>query len=107
MHLGLGNVVLGNRNRKVSRFLDAGALQRGDFHDLAAHHLFQLLNVNLIPIFLDDVRHVNSHDNRDAQLQKLRAQIEVTFQVGTVNDIKNYVGPVLKQVFLATTSSRV
>ena len=63
MHLSLGDMLLGSSHRKVGRLLDAGRPLMQKFPQPHSPLPFQLLNIDLIAIFPDDIHHVNSHDN--------------------------------------------
>ena len=74
-----------------SGFGCAGALEGGNGNDFDAEFLGKLLQVNPVAVFLNQVSHVYGDDNRDAQLKQLGGQIQVSFQVGAVDDIQDAV----------------
>ena len=73
---GLG--ILGSIDSGLGGLHDAGALQSGDLHNLAAQLTGQLAYVDLIAVLLDDIHHVDGDDHRDAKLGQLRGQVKVT-----------------------------
>ena len=77
---------------------DAGALQSGDLHHLAAQLPGQLLGVDAVTVLLHHIHHVDGHHNGNAQLGELRGEVEVALQVGAVDDIQNGIGTLLDQV---------
>ena len=72
-------------------FHNACALQSGDLQNRAAQLTGQLLDVDLVSVLLDDVHHVDRHDDRDAKLGQLRGEVEVTLKVRAVDDVQNRV----------------
>ncbi|CDD78662.1 unknown [Dialister sp. CAG:357] len=82
---------LGSLDGSFSSFLAALALQRGDFHDFAAQFLAHLLDVDLVPALLDEVHHVDCHDDRQPDFNQLCGEVQVSFQICTIDDIQNHV----------------
>ena len=82
-----------------SRCVDIGSLQSRDADELHTHLFRQLFQINLIPVLLDQIHHVDGYDNRNAQLCELGCQIEVSLQVRTINDIQDSIRPLCNQVF--------
>ena len=80
---------------------------RGGLHHRAAQLTGQLLGVDLVAVLADHVHHVDGDDHRDTQLGKLGGQVEVTLQIGAVDDVEDGVGPLTDQVVTGTTSSSV
>ena len=62
-------------DRFLSSFLDTGQLQSGDLYNGAAQLLGKLAYVDLVTVFIHNIDHVDSHDNRDTQFHQLCAQI--------------------------------
>ena len=79
-------------------FHNACALQSGDLQNRAAQLTGQLLDVDLVSVLLDDVHHVDRHDDRDAKLGQLCGEVEVTLKVRAVDDVQNRVGALGDQV---------
>ncbi len=77
---------------------DTGSLQSGDLGHSAAQLLGELLKINMVAVFPDQVTHVDRHDDGDAQLDQLCGQIEVSLKVGAVDDIEDGIRPLLDQV---------
>ena len=76
----------------------AFALQCGGFHNLAAKLGSQLSGINLIAVLADDINHVQSHSYRIAHLHNLGSQVQVTLDVGAVNQIQYAVNIALQQI---------
>ena len=93
---GLG--ALGGGDGSLGGLHNAGALQGGDLHDLAAQLAGQLGHVDLVAVLLDDIHHVDGDDNGDTQLGQLRGQVQVTLQVRTIDDVQDGVGTLVDQV---------
>ena len=77
---------------------NAGALQCGDLHNLAAQLTTKLRRVDGVAVLLYHVHHVDSHHNRDTKLGELSGQVKVTLQVGAIDDVQDGVGALLDQV---------
>ena len=71
---------------------DARAFQSGDFHDPAAQLAGKFADVNLVAVLADHVNHIDCNHNRNPEFGQLRGEVEVSFQVGTVDDVQNRVG---------------
>ena len=95
---GDGFNVLGGINGGFCGFHDTGALQCGDFHDLAAQLLCQLVGVNLIAVFPHNIHHVHGDDHGDAQLGQLSGQVQVALQIGAVDDVQDGIGTLANQI---------
>ena len=78
------------------RFGDAGAFQRGDLHDLATECTGQLADVDFVAVLLHDVHHVD--DDRDPEFRQLGREVEVSLEVGTVDDVEDRVRALMRQV---------
>ena len=65
-HLGRLRLLLGSLDGSVSSFLNAFAFQSRDLDDFAAQAFAQLLLINLITSFADQVRHVQRDDHRNS-----------------------------------------
>ena len=95
---GDGLAVLGSLHGGLGGLHDTGTLQGGDLHHLAAQLTGQLLGVDLVAVLADHIHHVDGDDHGDAQLGKLGGQVEVTLQIGAVDDVEDGVGPLTDQV---------
>ena len=83
---------------QLSSLHAAFALQCADLNSLAAQLCAELLQVDLITILADQVDHVDGHNHRNAQLNQLGGQVQVTFNVGTINDIQDGIRLFIDQV---------
>ena len=89
---------LGSGDRSLGSLLAALALQGGDLNSLAAQLLGELGQVDLVAVLADQVDHVDCHDNGDAQLDQLGGQVEVTLDVGAINDVQDGIGLLVDEV---------
>ena len=90
--------LLGSGDGQLGSLLAALVLQGGDLDGLAAQLVGQLLQVDLVAVLADEVDHVDSHDNGDAELDQLGGQVEVTLDVGAVDDVQDGVGLLIDEV---------
>ena len=90
--------LLGSGDGQLGGLLAALVLQGGDFDGLAAQLVGQLLQVDLVAVLADEVDHVDSHDHGDAELDQLGGQVEVTLDVGAVDDVQDGVGLLIDEV---------
>ena len=93
-----GLAVLGGINGSLGGSHHAGPLQRGDLHHLAAQLAGKLFYIDLIAVLLHDVHHIDGDDDRDAKLGQLGGQVQVTLQVGTINDVQDGIGALAQQI---------
>ena len=88
--------------RKLNGFFrslhNAVAFQRGNLHHRAAQLLRQFFCHDLIAVFPYQIHHINGHHHRDPQFHKLCAEIEISLQVRTVNDIQDRVRLLIDQI---------
>ena len=82
------------------------AFQRRNLDNPAAERAGQLLR-QFFAAPAHDVHHVNGDDDRYAQLKQLGGQIQVAFEVGSVDNVEYRVRPLANEIFRATTSSSV
>ena len=73
----------------VSSFLNTLAFKSRDFIDRAACFLRKFLSVDNIALFLENIEHIYSDNNRNTKFCKLSSKIKVSFEVSTVYDVKN------------------
>ena len=85
-------------HRSLSSLLGPFSLQRADLDHVAAQSFPKLHQVNIVPVLANQVNHIHCHHNRIAQFQKLRCQVEVSFDVGSVDDIQNRIRMLLNQI---------
>ena len=88
-HLGL---VLRSLDSLVGCLGDTSAFKSGYLADFAAEFLGELLDIYFVAVLLYDIHHVDRSDYRDTELNELGGQVEVTFKVGTVDDVQYRVG---------------
>ena len=79
--------VLGRIDRCFCRFHDTVTFQCGDINDFTAELSLKFRNIDLIPVFLNDIHHVDGHDDRDPKLGELGRQVEVSFEIRTIDDV--------------------
>ena len=82
----------------LGSFLNAGAPQSGDLHNLTAQLTAQLGHIDLVACLLDQIHHVDGHHNGDAQLGQLGGQVQVPLQVGAVDDVQDGIGALADQI---------
>ena len=85
-------------NGFIGSFLNTGALQCGNFNNLASQFLGKLVNADLVAALADNVHHVDGNNDRNAQFNELCGQIEVTLQVCTINDVQDCIRAFLNQI---------
>ena len=90
--------VLRESHSLFSRIRDSVALKSGNFNYVAAKLLCEGFRVDPIPVFLHNIHHIDSHDNRNSQLHQLCGQIEVSLQVCSVNNIDDGIRPFCQQI---------
>ena len=93
-----GNLALSSFHCLPGSLINACALQCGNFHDLAAQFLCQLVNADLVAVLADNVHHVDGDNYRNAKLHQLCGEVQVTFQIGAVDDVQDGVGLLLDQI---------
>ena len=87
-----GDAALCGRDHFIGSLVDPGPLEGGDLHDLAAELVAERLDVDTVPVLLDQVHHVEGDHDRDPKFQALRGEIEISLQVRRVHDIEDRVG---------------
>ena len=70
-----------------TRFFQSGNLDYGN-----AEPVFEFFFVDFVAVFFYGVHHVESHDHRNVDFEKLRSEIKVTLKVCSVNDIYYAIG---------------
>ena len=76
----------------LKEFLDALVLKSRDHHDRATELLGKLVRVDLIAVLLDQVGHVEGNDHGQAGLDNLKRQVQVTLEVGGIDDLNDNIG---------------
>ena len=79
-------------------FHDTVALQRGDIYYFTAELTGELRKIDLIPVFLDDIHHVDRYNDRDTKLCQLCGQVEVSLEVRTIDDVQDRIRSLADQV---------
>ena len=88
-HLALGS---GGLLNLLEQLLDTLVLKSRDHHDRAAELLGQLVGVDLVTVLLDQVGHVEGNDHGQAGLDNLKRQVQVTLEVGGIDDLDDNIG---------------
>ena len=76
----------------LEQLRDALVLKSGDHHDRATELLGELVRIDLIAVLLDQVGHVEGNDHRQAGLDNLKRQVQVTLKVGGIDDLDDNIG---------------
>ncbi len=90
--------LFGGGDGSLGSLLAALVLQGGDLNSLTAQFLGELVQVDLVAVLANQVDHVDCHDNGDAQLDQLGGQVEVTLDVGTIDDVQDGIGLLVDEV---------
>lgn len=77
---------------------DSVAFKGGDLNYLAAELAGELIDVYLVAVLLNDVHHVDGDNNGDAELGQLGGEIEVSFEVRTVDYVKYSVRALIDKI---------
>ena len=93
-----GFAVLCGINCSLSRLHDTCALQRGYLNNLAAELACKLCSVDLVARLLDNIHHVNSNNDGNAKLGELCGEVQVSFEVCTVDYVEDGVGAFTDEV---------
>ena len=83
---------------RFRRFHHTVSLQGGNLHHFTAQLAGKILRIQLITVLLHNVHHIDGNHHRYAKLYQLRGQVQIPFQVGSVNDIQDRVRPFIDQV---------
>ena len=84
--LGMG-VIPGQFHSFFCSFGAAFAFQGGNLQYHTAESFAQLLQVDIITVFANQIDHVDCHYDRMAQLNQLGGQVQIALNIGAVNDI--------------------
>ena len=74
------------------------ALDGAGLDDLAAQRIGELFDVDPVAVLADHIHHVEGDDHWHADLQQLGGQVQVAFQVGSVDDVDHRVWVLVYQV---------
>ncbi len=91
-------LLLCNFNCLFRSFLDTSTLQCRNFYNLAAQFFCKLCGANLVAALPNDVHHVDGYNNRNAQFYQLCGQVQISFQVCTINDVQNRIRTFIDQI---------
>ena len=91
-------ILFGRFDGRLCGIHDTDSLQSGNLHDSASQLPGQLPEIDLIPVFLYEVAHIDRHDDRDSEFHKLCRQIQISLQVRSVNNVENGIGPLLDEI---------
>ena len=59
----------------------------------------QLLQINGVAVFVNQVHHIDGDDYRQTYFDQLSGQVQVPFQVGTVDDVQDYIRLFIDKIF--------
>ncbi len=85
-------------NDRICDSIDTVGFQCAHLENSAAELLRQLCSVNGIAVLRYNIHHVDGDDGRDAELQQLGGQIEITLDIRAVHDIQDRIGFLLHQI---------
>ena len=88
-HLALGSSGLLDL---LEQLLDALVLKSRDHHDRATELLGELVRIDLVAVLLDQVGHVEGNDHGQTSLDNLKRQVQVTLEVGGIDDLDDDIG---------------
>ena len=77
---------------------DSVTFKGGNLDYLAAELAGELIDVYFVAVLLDDVHHVDGDNNGDAELGQLGGEIEVSFEVRTVDYVKYSVRALIDKI---------
>ncbi len=93
---GLGP--LGGRDGCLCGSFGSLPLQSGDFDHFASKLTAEFRHVDVVALPADQVHHVQGDHHRDANLHQLCGEIEVSLQVGGIDDIQDDIRAFLNQI---------
>ena len=76
----------------LEKLLDTLVLKGRDHHNRAAELLGELVRVDLIAVLFDQVGHVEGNDHGQAGLDNLKRQVQVTLEVGGIDNLDDHIG---------------
>ena len=74
-------------NCRLCRLHNSGALQSGNFCHLTSKFTGQFFCIDPVTVLLHHIHHIDCNNNRNTKFGKLRRQIQVSFQICTVDDV--------------------
>ena len=91
-------IAAGQRRDRAEQAFDAFAADRNDRYHRAAGLFGQCLDVDINTAAARHVHHIERDHHRHAHLQHLHAEVEIAFQVGSVEHVDDQVGVARQQV---------
>ena len=91
-------VSLCSLNCRFSSLFYSSTFQCRDLNDLASKYFAEFVNKDLVTVFLNNVHHVDRHDNRDSKLQQLCGQIQVSLKVSSVYNVQDRIRTLRYQI---------
>ena len=85
-------------NGSLGSVHDSVTFKGGNLNYLAAELAGELIDVYLVAVLLDDVHHVDGDNNGDTELGQLGSEIEVSFEVRTVDYVKYSVRALIDKI---------
>ena len=89
---------LGGLDGGLHERVGVGLAQGGDLNHGAAELLGEGVGIDLVAALLEEVEHVEAEDDRQAALEDLRGEVEVTLEVRRVDEVDDGLRAVLNQV---------
>ncbi len=74
------------------------AVKCADFNGLASQFLTEFFRIDLVAVLADDIHHVERNDHRDADFHELGRKIKVALDIGSVDDVQDYIRLFLHQI---------
>ena len=88
-----------NINDGFKHIADTDALHCCRWHDRETEHLAEILIIEDIAFSFHFVIHIESHNDTHIHVDKLRSKEEITFQVRSIDDVKDYVWILFGKIF--------
>ena len=82
-------LVAGYVNSVVNQFVNTLVFSGGNWNNRNPQHLFNFININRAAVSCNFVHHVQSHNHRHVQFQKLHSQVKVSFNGSSIKNIYN------------------
>ena len=82
----------------VCYFVDARSLERRDLHDLTSESLGQLVDLDDVTVFSDDVHHIDGNDDGNTEFKKLCGEVKISFDIRSVHKIDDGIGALADQI---------
>ena len=82
----------------LGRIGGAFSLEGAHFRHFTAQGIAQLGKIDLVPVFPNQIHHIDRNHHGNSQLDELCGEVEVALDVGAVHDVQNGVGPLTDQI---------